>query len=184
MDHFTPAAKRAIAQAEAFARRHGEIERFPDPNLVLGIVTADHLLLGVAHPAAGADLWPRFGLQAAALHAALERALLGGVWPPAPTDAPPAAVRPDPAEVIWDEFARRALDYAAAEARRLRHPDIRPEHLLLGAPARAPPARESLGGLVLAEFGITLAAVFTVIPRRRRRPRHGPLRPPTFPFEP
>ena len=64
MANFTPAAQRAIAQAEAFARRHGEIERFPDPDLVLGIVTADHLLLGVAHPAVGADIWPRLGLQA------------------------------------------------------------------------------------------------------------------------
>ena len=164
-NHFTTAAKRAVGQAEAFARRHGEIERFPDPDLILGLVTTDHLLLGVAHPAVGAALWPRLGLDAAEVHAALEQALTGGIWPPAPTDALPAA-RSDPADVLLDESAQRALDYAVAEARRLRHPDVRPEHLLLGALRAGRPSRrapESLGGLVLAERGVTLQSVFAAL---------------------
>ena len=164
-DRFTPAARRAVAQAEAFARRHGEIDRFPDPELVLGLVTADHLLLGVAHPAVGAGIWPRLELEATEVYEALARALTGGVWPPAPDETPPAA-RIDPADVLLDESAQRAAEYAAAEARRLRHPDIRPEHLLLGALRVGRPHRRdsgSLGSLVLAERGVTLTHVFAIL---------------------
>ncbi len=162
---FTPAARRAVALAETFARRHGEIERFPDPDLTLGVVTADHLLLGIANPAVEVEIWDRLGLGAAEVHAVLERALAGGIWPPTPTDTPSTA-RADPADVLLDESAQVAVEFAVAEARRLRHPDVRPEHLLLGvlragrASRRAP---ESLGVLVLSELNVTLARVFALL---------------------
>lgn len=161
---FTPATKRAIARAEAFARRHGEIERFPDADLVLGLAASDALLLGVAHPATRADIWPRLGVAPDALHAALEQALTAGIWPPAPTDAPPQD-RPVPVDVLLDESAQRAVEYAVAEANRLRHTEIRPEHLLLGAlrVGQSRAGEESLGVLVLASFGVTLERVFAAI---------------------
>ena len=129
--------------------------------------TADHLLLGVAHPATGADIWPRLAVDAAALHDALERALVGGVWPPAPTDVPAASVRPAPVDVLLDESARRAVEYAAAEARRLRHPDVRPEHLLLGAlrvgQARGQAPRKPGLPRAWPNIGVTLAVVFAAL---------------------
>ena len=164
-EKFTPAAKRAIRRAEAFARRRGEVEHFPDPALILGMVCADHILLGVAHPDVGANIWPRLGLDPGDVYDTLERALTAGEWPPAPTDVP-SDERPDPVDVQLDEPAQRAIEYAAAEARRLRHPDIRPEHLLLGALRVGQPSRrapESLGRLVLAELGVTLQNVFAAL---------------------
>jgi len=168
-NRFSPAARQAVAGAEAFARRHGEIARFSSDALggdfALGFVAADHLLLGVSHPDVRADIWTRLSLDPADVYAALERALAAGEWPPPPTDVP-LADRPDPVDVQLDESAQQAMEYAAAEARRLRHPDIRPEHLLLGALRVGQPRRrapESLGCLVLAEYGVTLESILAAI---------------------
>lgn len=160
-----PAALQALRSAEAFAREHGEIEQFPGTDRTLSYVTADHLLLGIAHPDTSTGIWEALGQKQDDIYEMLCLSLATGEWPPPASDTPDTHRMP-PVAVEPDASASQALTFAEGEARRLGAACVGAEHLLLGA-LRVTEAQwktpESLGHLTLTARGVTLHTIFTAL---------------------
>ncbi len=127
---FTPRAKAAVMFAQEEARRLGN-----------NYVGTEHLLLGILREGTGlgVTILVQLSVDPAQLRVTVE-----GLIPPseAPTDG----------ALGLTPRAKRAMELAMAEARRLNHHYIGQEHLLLGLVHEG----EGIAGSVLRERGVTL----------------------------
>ncbi|MDA0352933.1 MAG: Gfo/Idh/MocA family oxidoreductase [Chloroflexi bacterium] len=135
-DRFTGRARAALTQADAEARRRG------------GPIGTESMLLAIARPNDGpaARALKALGVEIAAVEGAIGRA--------GRRDDNAGAVRG-----LTDE-AKRAIEFAAAEARELESGEIDSAHLLIGV------ARSDGGGSrILASFGAQVTAVRSAVVR-------------------
>lgn len=140
-ERYTDTSRRAVFFARHAAVQSGSRE-----------IAAHHLLLGLLY-----DPNPRFNelfhlrQKAEEIRAAIEKQC--------PTKQPLTIV-----DIPLDNPAKRVLAYSAEEAKRLNHPSINPEHLLLGLLRENAPVTAS----VLEQFGVELEAarksVSSIIP--------------------
>src|SRR6266545_2911893 len=127
-------ARRALRRAEEEARRVNH-----------EYVGTEHLLLALAHEDAGlaAQILTDLGLDLRALRLEVVR-----IVQPGPDPAPSGKLPPTPR-------ARKALEYAIEEARRVKAEYVGTEYLLLGLLREG----EAVAGQVLLNLGVGLDAV-------------------------
>ena len=108
---FTPIARKALDLAREEALRLGH-----------DFIGTEHVLLGVLRMAGGAlaEVLERSQVQGDAVRREIERLV-------SPLPAHPTTILP-----LFTPRARKALQFAGAEAAALKHPLISPEHVLLG----------------------------------------------------
>jgi hypothetical protein len=124
-----------LAQRARSGLAHDEAER-----LGHDFVGTEHLLLGVILCDSGllSDLLRKWGIEADAIRAEIEK--VGG----------PGAARKSARDLPYTPRAIRALTLAMQETRKMGHPFITPEHIMLGLLLE----KEGFAGVVLRGLGI------------------------------